>query len=390
MPVDYPGGYYDNGLTRETLESVQRMSITDEEKDKILTRNAVRLLALAHQAESQKEIMKPQLTTEERETIDLLTGRFCPRYDSMKILAANRSVVVDVGHGSESFILKVSRDLNTLDKVTAFEADWINYLYRNKVGVPRLIRSTSNQLVERVSSGDMAFSCYCYEKVPVDTSDKEYWSDSHFIQELGSTMGKMHTLAESYEIHEIEKAPSWDSPEWIRNPEGYFHPSQSGVVVTIHKLREQISTLLKDTHYFGLIHDDLHKGNVVRANGELVILDFECLHLNWFVAEIASTILFRTWIGPEKEKTEVKQAAMSFLRNLLIGYVREHDLDDIWYKQLPLFLKLREVSLFATYFIYQDIGNYGDKSLFNYVYHSISENKPFLDVDFTKEFGAYN
>ena len=36
------------GLTQETIESIQRMDITEEEKDKILTRNAVRLLALAH------------------------------------------------------------------------------------------------------------------------------------------------------------------------------------------------------------------------------------------------------------------------------------------------------------------------------------------------------
>ena len=36
------------GLTQETIESVQKMSITEDEKDRILTRNAIQLLALAH------------------------------------------------------------------------------------------------------------------------------------------------------------------------------------------------------------------------------------------------------------------------------------------------------------------------------------------------------
>jgi len=35
------------GLTQETIASIERMSIPDEEKEKILTQNAVKLLSLA-------------------------------------------------------------------------------------------------------------------------------------------------------------------------------------------------------------------------------------------------------------------------------------------------------------------------------------------------------
>ena len=118
--------------------------------------------------------------------------------------------------------------------------------------------------------------------------------------------------------------PSWDDTPWIRKPESILHHSQTAIVERIYELREELNTYNRSEDNYGLIHDDLHTGNVFQFRDDLVILDFDYSHYNWFVADIASALLFRTWIGPEKEKPESRRVAIDFLRNLLLGYTEEH------------------------------------------------------------------
>lgn len=322
-----------------------------------------------------------RLETGERIAIETLARRFCPQYDSLKVMRASRNVVVEIGEGRKAFILK-ARDAGAPDaRKVANEAAWISHLYQSGIRVPCLVQSGSGLLVECSPSGNHAFVGYCYEKIPLDSGRSECWDDPRFIQELGSTAGRMHVLAESFQLPDPGNMPGWDTPEWIRDPEGFFHPSQRGAVGTILKLRRQVSELQQRQGTCGLVHDDLHTGNVFKDDDGLVIIDFECLHVNRFVAEIASALLFRTWIGPEKETPDVEARALDFLRNLLLGYTNEHPLEDTWYELMPLFLKLREISLFAAY-AGIDMNESKDNALVNYIYESVAENRPFLKTDF--------
>jgi Ser/Thr protein kinase RdoA (MazF antagonist) len=92
------------------------------------------------------------------------------------------------------------------------------------------------------------------------------------------------------------------------------------VISAILQLREQIGIYPRTAQNYGLIHDDLHTGNVLNLSGRRFILDFDQLHYSWFAADIASTLLFRVWIGPKKDQPELQSAATGFFRELLRGY----------------------------------------------------------------------
>jgi Ser/Thr protein kinase RdoA (MazF antagonist) len=112
------------------------------------------------------------------------------------------------------------------------------------------------------------------------------------------------------------------------------------------------------------------------------VIDFDCCHYGWFAADLSSALLFRTWIGPDKERPEVKQQAVRFLRGVIQGYQMENDLPLDWAYMLPTLLKLREISLFQSDYRGIDVaGGQGDE-LFRYLFDSISNDKPFLDIDF--------
>lgn len=332
-------------------------------------------------ADSEGHQMKRKLDSMQRKAIDNLARRFCPQYESLDVLAVGRGTVCEIRCGPASFILKARAGDAGLWRSVFAEAEWIAYLHHNGIRVPRLVRSESGQLVEREDFDGVLLAGYCYDRVPIDCGDREYWYDSGFIQELGGTVGRMHTLAESYEPAEPENVPSWDSAAWIRDPEEAIHPSQTGVIGRIFELREQLYQLGKRRENYGLIHDDLHTGNVFKQGTDPVILDFDCSHRSWFIADISSALLFRTWIGRDREKPEVREMALHFLRNLLLGYLKEHKIEGTWREQLPLFLRLREINLFQSSYADVDIGRTQGDALLQYVYRSIADDRPFLDID---------
>lgn len=307
--------------------------------------------------------------------------RSLPDYDSFDLISHHRDSVIDVKRGAKNFIFKVVKLRSSHGRNLANEANWINHLLSNGMNVPKLVRSPSGNLVEMIDQTDGPVVCYCYEKMAIQ-SDARCWLDPSFVVGLGHSMGKMHRLAEAFPSHWQEAYPCWDSEPCMSDPERLFHPSQTKIVGAICDLKQRISSLEKSEHSFGLIHDDLHSGNVFETNGNIAILDFECVHRSWFLADIASALLFRVWIGPQKNEIEVLTMAKQFLVNLLSGYLDEHELVNDWRAQMPLFLRLREIKLYGSMYAGQSLSGSYQGSLFHYVYRSISEDRPFLDLDF--------
>ena len=117
------------------------------------------------------------------------------------------------------------------------------------------------------------------------------------------------------------------------------------------------------------------------VNGNLIVIDFDSCHTSWFAADLASALLFRTWIGPDKERQEVKDEAVLFLKGIIEGYQARCDLPPEWKPMLPYFLKLREISLFQSFYREVDVSHNKGDDLFCYLYDSIRLDKPFLEID---------
>ena len=64
--------------------------------------------------------------------------------------------------------------------------------------------------------------------------------------------------------------------------------------------------------------------------------------------------------------------------------MEEHDIEETWPERLPLFLKLREISLFQSVYAHVDVNRPHGDSFLEYVYESIKSNKPFIEIDFNR------
>ncbi len=299
--------------------------------------------------------------------------------DRLRLLHASVGLVYETVRAERPLILKLNRCGPEGSRELEGRLAWIRHLRANGMRVPELLPSRAGRFVEEIESGDERFSAYAYPKIDLGPANEIRWAENPGLPcKLGAAMGKMHRLAQDAPPEIRSVIGPWDAADWIDRPEQVIHPSQAAIIEAIRQLRAEIRRFPQTGATFGLIHDDLHTANVYTLDGELLILDFDQLHASWFAADIASTLLFRVWIGPDKEKPPIQAAGMEFLRELTRGYQAENELPPAWETMLPFFLKLREISLFQSFFRTTPLEQGLRDPFFAYIYASIGSNRPFL------------
>jgi len=98
-------------------------------------------------------------------------------------------------------------------------------------------------------------------------------------------------------------------------------------------LHARLSALPQDLAVFGMIHADLHPGNLLVRDGDLAIIDFDDAAFGWRMYDIAVAL---THQQASPDFAEVRDA-------FLAGYRQVRDLPEAEAAQLPLFLLVRSL-----------------------------------------------
>ena len=85
--------------------------------------------------------------------------------------------------------------------------------------------------------------------------------------------------------------PTWDWPEIARQLEGRLGPDDRRVVDAVaDRLRPLLVSLPRDPSSFGLIHSDLHRGNLLYQRGGVAAIDFDDCGWGWFAYDLATIL----------------------------------------------------------------------------------------------------
>jgi len=108
-----------------------------------------------------------------------------------------------------------------------------------------------------------------------------------------------------------------------------------------------IQKLPKTSSAYGLTHMDLHFGNffVDTASQQITLFDFDDCAYGWTIMDIAMLLFDVLVVYDQPDRHEFGER---FLTNVLRGYISFMPDSLFWVKQLPLFLKLLEISMFMT------------------------------------------
>jgi len=278
-------------------------------------------------------------------------------------------------------ILRISHSIRRSMELIRGELDWVNYLFNGGASVACPIPSKSGEWVEIIEDGaGGSFLAAAFERAEGESHRGKGWSPE-LLFNYGRLIGQLHRMSRDYKPQQVSwKRPQWDDPVMLEIDQ--YLPEEDQQVMRIYvELRDYLRDLPRDIASYGLIHQDAHQGNFfVTESGKITLFDFDDCVYSWFVNDIA-LVLFYAAMGQEDQAAFVTE----FLTGFLPGYFREHQLDPIWFKEIPNFLKLREIDLYAVIHRSFDVENLDDPWCIRYMdgrKKRIEGNIPYLDFDF--------
>jgi amicoumacin kinase len=308
----------------------------------------------------------------------------CQRYSikpgEIKLLDGFESFIYEFKQENGEFILRIGHNSRRSIKMIHGEVEWINYLFEHGVGVSRAVLSTFQNLVEPIDDGHSGrFLCTAFEKAPGGPATRDQINDQLFIS-YGRLLGQMHQLAKSYSpSNPAWKRYAWDGPE-NNTPDRQLGINELKIREIYQSLFSYLQTLPKDVDGYGLIHQDAHLGNLfVDHDYTITLFDFDDCVYGHFIYDIAMVLSYIVY-----GKEDPHEFTRYFLKVFFKGYEEFNHLDPKWLKEIPYFLKLREIDLFAQilFSMGEDPDDAWCKRYMLNRRERIENNVPFINFDF--------
>lgn len=265
--------------------------------------------------------------------------------DRIKLLDGFESFIYEFNRPDGEYILRIGHSLRRTPNQIRGEVDWINYLSGGGVSVARAILSRSGNLVELVNDGQGGqFLCTAFVKARGGIAGKDQVNDRLFLN-YGRLLGHMHLLAKTY----IPSSPAWTRYHWDSaeniTPDRQLTEKETAIRQKYREVFDHLRTLPRDVDGYGMIHQDAHTGNLfVDETYTMTLFDFDDCVYGHFIYDIAMVLFYIAGWGGD----DIPGFTGRFMQSFLRGYREYNRLDPCWLKEIPRFLKLREIDLFAA------------------------------------------
>jgi len=268
--------------------------------------------------------------------------------DRIKTLDAFESFIFEFERDGAGYILRIGHSFRKSEALIQGEVDWINHLARGGVSVARAITSESGKLVEVIDDQQGGqFLATAFVRAEGQPPWITGWNSERF-ETYGQLLGKMHALAVDYQPVSVWKRLDWDDAS-MKFIDLYLPASEVIAHQKYRSLLEYIYALPKDKTCYGLIHQDAHQNNFfMDANGALTLFDFDDCAYSWFINDIAIVLFYISMDAQELGFPTVAAFTQEFMTHFLRGYRTAYPLETRWLKEIPTFLKLRELELYAV------------------------------------------
>ncbi len=305
---------------------------------------------------------------------DIAAGQITP-------LDGFESYIYEFRRDSRDYILRLTHSIRRSEELICGEVDWINTLAKGGVPVARAVYSQGGNLVETIADGQGgAFLATAFVKAAGRRPWEVGWTPERYAV-YGQLLGQMHALAQTYQ----PTNPAWKRPAWdddvMEFPERYLPNSEALAKQKYRAVCEQVLRLPKEPASYGLIHQDAHQSNfLMDETGKITLFDFDDCAYSWFINDIAIVLFYMS-----VEEDDAPAFTQTFMQHFLRGYRQSHSLGSQWLKEIPAFLKIREIELYAVIhrdFNLDNIDNAWCKHFMHERKYKIECDVPFIDFDF--------
>jgi Ser/Thr protein kinase RdoA (MazF antagonist) len=192
----------------------------------------------------------------------------------------------------------------------------------------------------------------------------------------------MHKQTKNYQPETKYKRLDWHEEELL-NAELYQSDVPEQLMHQQELIKKKLNALPVHQDNFGLIHSDIHNGNFHFHEGKIHVFDFDDCSYHWFASDLAIPLYYLIWSLEREGVKGLDEYAAKFMREFIKGYETENILAPEEYETIPLFLKLRDLTLYNFFHKKYDLKN-ADGQLFKTVKNieqRIIESRPIVHFD---------
>ncbi len=304
------------------------------------------------------------------------------------LFGGHSNAVYQFPQGEKSAILRIGVE-DCPREQTLGMLEWVRFLSDEGAPVTAPLPSINNRLLENLKHYGTRYTITVFEKAEGTLAENIpplEWTDELF-RSIGMAAGKLHATSKRYR----PSRPNLTRPQWFDSYE--IHEATDLLAASPDPAREILASLIRELKQlptspmdFGLIHDDLHYANfIIHPGGSVTIIDFDDCGYGWFAMDVAMALFDVLVLYNATNEMEKQHFAQRFISNYLAGYRQENDLSRFWQSQLPRFLKLKELCIYATLIGHSDValpdswvGQFmRDRS------NRIANDLPYVDIHFT-------
>ncbi|MBB6098170.1 Ser/Thr protein kinase RdoA (MazF antagonist) [Deinobacterium chartae] len=292
--------------------------------------------------------MLPETAARYQESVrDEAVRRF--NLENLQPLNAFESFVFAAEQGGVPCILKITDTLRRRPEQILGELEFCDYLARGGLNVPRPLRSLEERSLEVIDvPGQAPFLAYLTTRAPgrhLRAAD----ITPELLETYGRTVARMHALSETY----TPSRPEYVRQQWHQDRHLQFERSLTRASEAARQHAQgalsRLRVLPAPRRGLGLIHSDLHAGNLHIDGDRLHVFDFDDLEYNHFVYDLAVVLYYAFYLhDPARESREAFGAR--FLEGLLAGYRRERRLNPEDLAPLRDMLILRDAVMLGVLF----------------------------------------
>jgi Ser/Thr protein kinase RdoA (MazF antagonist) len=267
--------------------------------------------------------------------------------------------------------------------------EWVNFLAKQGAPVSAPLRSINGHLLEQLEFDGRGYVITSFKKAEGTLAENippSEWTPQLY-RSIGKAVGKFHRISTGYmpSSRPLTRLQWQDSYEVHEATLKLAHTSDPAGQ-KLANLLDELQQLPSSPADFGLIHDDLHFANfLVHPDGNITIIDFDDCQYGWFAMDIAMALFDVLVLYNAPTDAESTKFANQFLSNYLSGYRQEKDITQFWLSQVPKFLKLKELCIYADLLGHPDVsqtGSWVGRFMRNRA-ERIANDIPYVQLDFT-------
>ncbi|MBG9792972.1 hypothetical protein ABD76_10920 [Paenibacillus dendritiformis] len=224
------------------------------------------------------------------------------------------------------------------------ELAWMKQAAEAGLLVPEPVRAKDGGMTARLDGEWFVVVTKKLDGAAIHPRDPEQWNERLFRQ-WGETMGTLRRSARHYSAAWAPPFLDWTDDRLVREALSSAGSGRLEEDAPVWELWlecvQEAQRFPQDADRYGLIHHDLHPGNLLRVGDRLAVLDFGDSMRHWYAYDIA--IAAQAASMSVRNREERPAFISRFLDAFTEGYAEADKLPAEEWERVPFFLRYRSI-----------------------------------------------